>query len=292
GLSRPDGWNHPSHVPIPILGRGSRGYHCRLRDALDRRSLRRIDRSVSVLHIECPHAGERMRSVNRSNRGEKGAVLVLVAAALLVLTGMAAIAIDGGLAYNERRSTQNAADNAALAGAWALCRGEDAAQAALDSAQLNGYTPPQVDAPQIDGDTVTVRIQADISTTFGRAQGVGELGVISEARARCTLGGGGGEWLGLPAILSVGSGCGPVTLGNNGDSNGLIYSASGLVLKNNNDIHGPVYTEGDLVVQNNVELYGPVHSNANLTINNNAKHHHPSNATYVGTLTKGNNTST
>ncbi len=63
------------------------------------------------------------RATNRS-----GQVLVLVVIALVALIGFAALAIDVGHSYAQRRQLQNAADAAALAGARLVCSsGSDAA---------------------------------------------------------------------------------------------------------------------------------------------------------------------
>lgn len=45
-----------------------------------------------------------------SQERERGATLITVAISLLLVFGFTALAIDGGLAFNERRETQNAAD--------------------------------------------------------------------------------------------------------------------------------------------------------------------------------------
>ncbi len=50
---------------------------------------------------------------------EKGQALVLVTLALVGLFGFAALAIDGGMVYADRRYTQNASDASSLAGAAA-----------------------------------------------------------------------------------------------------------------------------------------------------------------------------
>ena len=54
---------------------------------------------------------------------EKGQSLVLVAGALVVLVMFVAIAVDLGSAYYARRTAQNAADGAAVAGASRLATG-------------------------------------------------------------------------------------------------------------------------------------------------------------------------
>jgi hypothetical protein len=50
-------------------------------------------------------------------RNEKGQAIVILALAIVVLLGFTAIAIDGGMAYSDRRHAQNAADASSLAGA-------------------------------------------------------------------------------------------------------------------------------------------------------------------------------
>lgn len=120
-----------------------------------------------------------------TTKRERGSVLVTVAISLLLLMGIAALAIDGGMAYNERRFTQGAADNAALAGAWAECQAPGTGeQAALDSAQLNGFSEG-VEA-EVEGGNVTVAITSDVQANFGRTQGLSKMSVASKAVASCT----------------------------------------------------------------------------------------------------------
>jgi Flp pilus assembly protein TadG len=58
-------------------------------------------------------------SGNGRNR-QRGAILYIVAAGLVVLIGFAGLAIDLGMLYNVKTDLQNATDAAALAGAWQL----------------------------------------------------------------------------------------------------------------------------------------------------------------------------
>ena len=53
-------------------------------------------------------------------RSEKGAILFIVAACLVVLLGIMGLAIDLGHAYNNKSQLQNIADACALAGGSAL----------------------------------------------------------------------------------------------------------------------------------------------------------------------------
>ncbi|MCX2747082.1 pilus assembly protein TadG-related protein [Arthrobacter sp. MI7-26] len=55
------------------------------------------------------------RLMVRDDDGERGAVAVLIALALVVLLGFAALAVDAGMLYSERAQVQNGSDAAALA---------------------------------------------------------------------------------------------------------------------------------------------------------------------------------
>ena len=55
-------------------------------------------------------------------RRQRGAVMVYVIIALIAFFGLAALATDGGFAWNTRGQVQNAADGAALAAAGELIK--------------------------------------------------------------------------------------------------------------------------------------------------------------------------
>jgi hypothetical protein len=57
---------------------------------------------------------------NKRGWSEKGQALILIVGALVALMGFVTLAIDGGMILYDRRSAQNAADAAALAGAYML----------------------------------------------------------------------------------------------------------------------------------------------------------------------------
>ncbi|MEK7325471.1 MAG: Tad domain-containing protein, partial [Chloroflexota bacterium] len=52
---------------------------------------------------------------NTHHRSESGQAVVLLAVMMVVLLGMAGLAIDGGNLYAHKRHAQNAVDNATLA---------------------------------------------------------------------------------------------------------------------------------------------------------------------------------
>lgn len=73
-------------------------------------------------------------------RGERGQVLMLLALAAIGFFAITGLAIDGSAKLSDRRHAQNAADTAALAGAYALAKNDAQWQlAALDLAEDNGY---------------------------------------------------------------------------------------------------------------------------------------------------------
>ena len=98
------------------------------------------------------------RSPPGIRRGEGGQMLVLFVLAAGLLFGMAALTIDVGLAYVERRSLQNAVDAAALAAAQDFANGESAATAvasAIDYLERHGVGNAQdvveVSIPPVTG---------------------------------------------------------------------------------------------------------------------------------------------
>ena len=73
---------------------------------------------------------------------EKGQALILITLAAIGLFAFAALAIDGSIAFSDKRHAQNAADTGALAGALARVRGNDwntTVSTARARATSNGY---------------------------------------------------------------------------------------------------------------------------------------------------------
>lgn len=82
------------------------------------------------------------------NKQESGQVLVLIILAAVVIFGFAALAVDVGRLYSERRRAQSAADAAAYAAAYAATQGETKPaylDKGLKSAKNNGFTDTDVD---------------------------------------------------------------------------------------------------------------------------------------------------
>ena len=81
-----------------------------------------------------------MRSFKQWFKCESGQSIVMIAMSLVVLCGMAAIAVDIGRVSVERGQLQNAADAAALAGAAALPTATTAKSQAVLYAGINGVS--------------------------------------------------------------------------------------------------------------------------------------------------------
>lgn len=148
-----------------------------------------------------------MRTGNRSTpirhaASERGQAIVLLVLVFVGLLGIMGLAIDGGRLYTQRRSVQNAADNAALAAAFAMCSSGNAVSAGVASASQNGFTaspptttvsiqtPPTSGTYAGDDEYVVVTITSRIGMGLGRIVFSGTPEVSARAVARCTSGGG------------------------------------------------------------------------------------------------------
>jgi len=128
----------------------------------------------------------RIRSIKRTVRDERGAVLALVAMGLAVLLGMAGLTIDSARAYLTRSHLSRAVDAAALAGARSLRQGQATAeQRARSLAAANGVAQVDVDfgVNEEGENTVTVRASRTVETLFMRVLGTDEIEVGSVASA-------------------------------------------------------------------------------------------------------------
>ncbi len=128
---------------------------------------------------------------------ERGQALIIIALALVGLVGIVALVVDGGKAFLDRRTAQNAADAAALTAALTRIRGgEDVVSAALSSAAQNGYnndgvtnivmlySPPK-DGPHAGNvEYIQIIIISNVNTYFARVVGRDKITNIVEAVAR------------------------------------------------------------------------------------------------------------
>lgn len=127
--------------------------------------------------------------LKNSTRTERGQVLILLALAATGLFAFAALAIDGSMAFSDKRHAQNAADTAVLNAALAYARDNDVAAAALTRATSNGYdggamsdvivkvvdSPSSVCPASAGGKDITVDIVSTVNTAFARVIGISQV---------------------------------------------------------------------------------------------------------------------
>ncbi len=100
-----------------------------------------------------------------TRKSQSGQAFVIIVFMILGLFGFAALAIDGGMIYAERRRAQNAADAGALAAALAKVQAVNLHVAALQRIESNGYTttwgpctPPGYDCSLGEGEKWEVQV--------------------------------------------------------------------------------------------------------------------------------------
>jgi Flp pilus assembly protein TadG len=124
-------------------------------------------------------------------RDSKGQTLVLVALAMMVLLGMAALALDAGNLYLQRRQAQTAADAGALAAARVHCQrpNDTAAWKAAGNTfcSRNATTPYGLTCDTQLGTAGSVRTTASTSVDlwFAGVFGMASTAVRAEAEASC-----------------------------------------------------------------------------------------------------------
>ena len=190
-------------------------------------------------------------------QNEEGATAILVAVSLLMIFGLVALGIDGSLAFNDRRGSQNAADIAAMAAAWESCNPADSAttpvNAALAAAAENGYdntdagVQVNVTGPSAASDGWTVAIQKVSGGVFGPATPYApdNIDVISTATAHCVdqpILGGYALFAGAatcPGINELNTTSSSVTVNGNVHTNGDVNTGASF------DVTGNVTYRGD-----------------------------------------------
>jgi hypothetical protein len=123
----------------------------------------------------------------QSRKSERGQSLVILAVAFIGLLGMSGLAIDGGILFSDRRHAQNAADAAAMAGAFNILQGNDPVPPAFNRAAdndyddnhssnwVNVYYPPSHGPYAGDPNYVEVMIDSQVDTVFAHFVFTGEL---------------------------------------------------------------------------------------------------------------------
>jgi Flp pilus assembly protein TadG len=122
-------------------------------------------------------------------KNERGQALVLTTLALVVLLGMAALVLDVGAWFHQKRHLQATADAAALAGAQLLPDDPGGAQGqALTYGNKNGggvaAANITVTSTRHANDTIAVKAQKTNSGIFSRVLGVVNVNIAATAKAR------------------------------------------------------------------------------------------------------------
>lgn len=140
----------------------------------------------------------------KMHKPESGQAIVIITLVILGLTGFTALVIDVGALYAKRRAAQNAADNASLAGAYAICKGKSVSNAVFGVTTQNGFlnsgpnnivsysVPPTSGASVGDSSYVEVFITADVPTSFAHLVYSGPLVTTVRSVSHCTQGFAGG----------------------------------------------------------------------------------------------------
>lgn len=175
------------------------------------------------------------RNLNKAS----GQILILLAVGLVALLGFVALALDGGSIYLDRRSAQNAADAAALAGAYQLAwnpwdagtlssrisaaassRAHDNGYASADGKVFNVYYPPDISTIKpVNGDTTTsnyvrVTITSPVKTSFLQLVFSGGINNTVESVAHVSPPSHGNPWAGSGIVALDPSGTGYQQSGN------------------------------------------------------------------------------
>lgn len=116
---------------------------------------------------------------------ERGSVIVMVAAAMIIFVAAAGLVVDVGFFYLHKAKMQNGVDAAALAGAAALPSTAGAESAADQYTQLNGLDPGNLDAIFSESNRrIDVRYTRLFETFFMKILGIDTVNVSVVAAAQ------------------------------------------------------------------------------------------------------------
>lgn len=158
---------------------------------------------------------------------ERGAVAVTVALLIVPLLVLVGLGIDIGMLANEKRSAQIAADNAALAAAFAGCHGGNPQTEGQELGAANGFPGVSI-TDEGDGSYSSV-VTSTIDTAFAKVVGIDTMDARAEAEAQCKE-----IFDGLPALFA----------GSDDDNcdRALSWSSSG------GSMIGDVHSNGDIQI--------------------------------------------
>ena len=194
-------------------------------------------------------------------KSEKGQAIYVVVMGLVALTAFVGLSVDGGQLYSERRRVQNTVDNAALAGALAICLENNVADAVSAVAVNNNYIhdgtnvtvtithPYDGDHDSVSGDAddnnyVHVKINNIVPAALIHLVYEADLYAEASAVGFCDVT---ADFTGFPPL--------PFTV-YGGDSS--CEEPPVLVSGNTNDVFGPIHSNGDWKMSGNANSFGDV----------------------------------
>lgn len=128
-----------------------------------------------------------MKGLLHIKKMEKGQILPIVVIGLVVLIGFAALILDGGALFLNRRTAQAAADAGALAGAHEICyaTGADPLVVAVNYAEANFTNTASSATAQYVGSKVQVTATVVNESFFAKVFGEDTLTATAQATAGC-----------------------------------------------------------------------------------------------------------
>lgn len=147
-----------------------------------------------------------------SNHNQRGQALIVLTLMMSVLGGMLAMSIDTGLVFQDRRSLQNAADAAVMAGVVELPQNpSEARDKAREWLAKHDVAPEEITTVEIrqtfiPNDTIYVELDTSVNWIFARVLGMISTDVGASAAAQ--VGSLGGNSQLMPwALMEGDSGC-------------------------------------------------------------------------------------
>lgn len=133
--------------------------------------------------------GQMRSGIDHRSSSEDGAIAVVVAVIIVALMAFAAVAVDAGAMYSQRRQMQTAADAAALAGVQNLPHDPTLAVSAADAYALENYPDADdrsftVQSTYVANDTIVAEVrQSAMGLFFARFMGEESTAVSARAVA-------------------------------------------------------------------------------------------------------------
>jgi Flp pilus assembly protein TadG len=193
--------------------------------------------------------------------GERGQAIVLLVLLITGLMAVAALAVDGGRLYSERRFVQNTSDNAALAGALAICNDEDVVAAAQASVSANAggelmdvvVNQPPLSGPNAGDNTyVEVIISSAQQPFFAQLVYSGKLEATARAVGHCFTGGGPVGGGNVVLVLDADDSC---SFSATGNATLFLTLGEGGIYANSSDPDNAICADGNASVDTDTGVF-------------------------------------